>query len=362
MKRLFTIFVTTLINISFSLVYAQPVQNSSQPANQKLREINYRPKLVADISNYLGDYKLINISLGADQEICLLAVNSVPEPEKGSIATFPPSKTSSHHNYKVVIIAKNSTEQIEITNESWNYHFVQPIDNNNNILLAGGRSHYYKDNSYDKNGRVFNKQGVLLRDFLLGDGIQDVQVSSQNSIWTSYFDEGVFGNYGWKNPIGSVGLRAWDDNGYEIYKYDNSGKHFISDCYALNVLDDNNVWFYFYTDFDLANKQRESVQYYKPNISGADGFIVYDKYVLFRGGYRNHNNYFLYERNPLGMKLLGEVKMFDGDGNFIETNYFAYRGSRMILLSGMKLYSVDLRQLVKTDISVEVRNLAKNQI
>jgi hypothetical protein len=68
MNRLLTIFVTTLINISFSLVYAQPVQ----AANQTLRAINYHPKLATDISNYLGDYKLVNISLGANQEICLL--------------------------------------------------------------------------------------------------------------------------------------------------------------------------------------------------------------------------------------------------------------------------------------------------
>lgn len=337
-----------------SQVTAQSSPNSTQSddnkskTNQKaLKEMQYSAKLVTDISNYLENYQLVTISLGANQEICLLTVDRVPKREISALATFPQSQTNSVHNYKVIIINEKFIEQIEILNESWNYHFVQPIDNSNNILLASARSHYYKDNSYDKNGKVFNKQGILLRDFLLGDGIQSLQVSTQNTIWTSYFDEGVFGNYGWKNPIGSVGLRAWDSIGNEIYKYDNNGSgHFISDCYALNVVDDNNVWFYFYTDFELAYKQNDNISYFETDISGSDGFIVYDKYFLFRGGYQKHNSYFLYELNPGGMKLLGEVKLLDENGEYIKTSYYDYRKSRMILLSGTKLYLVDLKGLL----------------
>ncbi|WP_176444820.1 hypothetical protein [Paenibacillus herberti] len=42
------------------------------------------------------------------------------------------------------------------------------------------------------------------REFLLGDGIQSVQVTDKGIIWTSYFDEGVFGNNGWDKPIGEL--------------------------------------------------------------------------------------------------------------------------------------------------------------
>ena len=50
----------------------------------------------------------------------------------------------------------------------------------------------------------------------------------------------MLGNYGWDNPIGSSGLNAWDRNGEVIFKNDKAD---ISDCYALNVVDDNEVWF-----------------------------------------------------------------------------------------------------------------------
>ncbi len=308
-----------------------------------MKKIKYHINSITDINCYVEDYKLVNISQGANQEICLLAVNAVPQLEKGM---FPQSQTQSFHNYKVILISERFTHQINLLNQSWSYHFVQPIDSKN-ILLACGRSHYYKDNSYDKNGKVYTNEGTFIREFLLGDGIQDLKVTAQNNIWTSYFDEGVFGNYGWKNPVGAAGLRAWNCNGSEIYKYNNYGDHSISDCYALNVVNDNEVWFYFYTNFELACRKNGEIKYYKTEIAGSDGFIVYDKYVLFRGGYRQHNNYYLYQVNSSDMRLLGEVSLINKDESLIETSYIDCRKSKLLLLSGTELYSVDLKELVE---------------
>ncbi|WP_440117757.1 hypothetical protein [Paenibacillus sp. QZ-Y1] len=77
--------------------------------------------------------------------------------------------------------------------------------------------------------------GNTIREFLLGDGIQSVQVTKNGTIWTSYFDEGVFGNNGWSNPIGSQGLVAWDEHGNKLYE-DHAAD--IADCYALNVVNE----------------------------------------------------------------------------------------------------------------------------
>ena len=49
----------------------------------------------------------------------------------------------------------------------------------------------------------------MLSRFCLGDGIQDCVVKKDGTIITSYFDEGVFGNYGWDEPLGDCGLIAW---------------------------------------------------------------------------------------------------------------------------------------------------------
>jgi hypothetical protein len=85
----------------------------------------------------------------------------------------------------------------------------------------------------------------------------------------------------------------------------------------------------------------------KTEIAGSDGFIVYDKYVLFRGGYRQHNNYYLYQVNSSDMKLLGEVALINKDESLIEASYIDCRKSKLLLLSGTELYSVDLKELVE---------------
>ena len=52
------------------------------------------------------------------------------------------------------------------------------------------------------------RAGELRRQFVLGDGIKHVQTTAAGDIWVGYFDEGVYGNYGWGNdpdsePIGA---------------------------------------------------------------------------------------------------------------------------------------------------------------
>ncbi len=52
------------------------------------------------------------------------------------------------------------------------------------------------------------------------------------TIITSYFDEGVFGNYGWDEPLGACGLIAWTSEGTPLWKNEN---YSIYDCYAISL-------------------------------------------------------------------------------------------------------------------------------
>ncbi len=83
----------------------------------------------------------------------------------------------------------------------------------------------------------------------LGDAIEDVQTTSDNLIWTSYFDEGVFGG-----GIGKNGLVCFDATGNVKLEFatlaETSGLSHIDDCYALNVCDEE-VWVSYYSDFPL---------------------------------------------------------------------------------------------------------------
>jgi hypothetical protein len=223
-----------------------------------------------DFSEDFKGYQIVDASLGPRGEICILGIDTIPARIDGM---FPPVQTSEAYNYKVLMKSANKKIEVFLPNQRWNFHFVQPIDNDN-ILLACARSHYYENNKYDLNAKVFDQNGHLVREFLLGDGIQDLFVTEANNIWTSYFDEGIFGNYGWNDPIGSSGLICWDSNGNEIYKYSNDGDHSISDCYALNTISNEETWFYFDTDFEVARIHNKQIDYYKPDVEDSDGFVV----------------------------------------------------------------------------------------
>ncbi|MCX7748205.1 MAG: hypothetical protein N2645_15165 [Clostridia bacterium] len=303
----------------------------------------YQANMICDLQEYIEGYQIISISIGADNGYYVLAVNNVPKRIDGM---FQQTQTSTQHDYKVITVQYDNVYTVNIDNQEWNYHFVQPIGDSN-ILLVCARSRYYGHNKYDLNGKIFDLNGNLIKEFLLGDGIQDVKVSSGGIIWTSYFDEGVFGNYGWDNPIGSCGLRAWNQNGETVYIYNNDGNNFICDCYALNIVSDNEVWFYYYTDFLLGKIKDGKVDYFDPKLSGADGFLTYDRYVLFRGGYSNRDEYHLFEFIKTDTLQEKKIITFTNENNEeIQGDSFDCRGSKLLLRSDTKLYDVDIMNIV----------------
>ena len=79
------------------------------------------------------------------------------------------------------------------------FHYLRPAGDH--FLLLGARC-AYRENGPDQNAWIVSRDGTVLSRFCLGDGIQDCVVKKDGTIITSYFDEGVFGNYGWDEPLG----------------------------------------------------------------------------------------------------------------------------------------------------------------
>lgn len=126
--------------------------------------------------------------------------------------------------------------------------------------------------SVEKNAAVFTKDGQKINTFTLGDGIEHVQVDDANQIWVGYFDEGVFGNFGWENPIGTAGLAMFNQSGKKIWE-EATGK--IVDCYALNVVNQDEVYYHYYDDFHTVKLQgnKEVARYRMKNGNSLDQFI-----------------------------------------------------------------------------------------
>lgn len=106
----------------------------------------------------------------------------------------------------------------------------------------------------------------------------------------SYFDEGVFGNYGWagagrSRPLGTSGLVCFGADGSVRWGFrPPAGHDMICDCYALNV-DGETAWAYYYTDFPLARIEAGVVRAWSTHVRGARAVAVADDRVLLAGGY-----------------------------------------------------------------------------
>lgn len=251
------------------------------------------------ISDLPPDYnleKLVALNAMNESEALLLFVAKDLDYQKSTTAnSFAKTKTNNMQNYVAFRTSKGGLVQtLFVENEPFNIHSIQALPGNK-FLLACARSQYRSAGNYDKNGRIYDAHGNLLNTILLGDGIQDVQAADNGDIWTSYFDEGVFGNYGWDDPIGAYGLKLWNEKGESNYDYfPPDGLDRICDCYAMNVESNRVTWAYYYTDFPLVKiKDRIVADYWHIPIAGSDCFAIYRNYALFRGGYENRNSFFL---------------------------------------------------------------------
>ncbi|CAM4934622.1 unnamed protein product [Rotaria socialis] len=146
---------------------------------------------------------------------------------------------------------------------SWTHVDTLP---NDRFLVVACRCTRYSDGSTDFNGRIFDKTGNLLRQLLLGDGIEDIKTDKDGFIWASYFDEGIFGHFDWNHPeiIASHGLVKWNDQGCKVYEYmptDNDLQP-IDDCYSINVVDENDVWICYYSQFPFVKISNLTINNY----------------------------------------------------------------------------------------------------
>lgn len=235
---------------------------------------------------------LVNIQIGYDGRVYILLSAQIPERIQGM---FVDTEANTEYSAIVLTVDWGSGEVIHhemmgFGIHKMNFHFIQPIGEN--ILLLGARCRYYESSGSEKNAVIVDAMGNVVNEFCLGDGIQDCIVTDTGNIITSYFDEGVFGNFGWEQPIGSCGLIVWSQEGDIKWKANN----YIYDCYALNIDEHNQIWYYYYDEFDLVKTDLKSDVVYKPKMQN-DGFDVFliskdGRTIVHDGGYNKHFDFF----------------------------------------------------------------------
>ena len=216
------------------------------------------------------------------------------------------------------------------------FHYLRPAGEH--FLLLGARC-AYRENGPDNNAWIVSRDGAVLSRFCMGDGIQNCVVKADGTIITGYFDEGVFGNYGWADssgthgyvpPVGECGLITWTPAGIPLWKNE---KYSIYDCYAISLDEEENLWFYYYDEFRLVRTNFKEDFVFELPIEGSGAFSVAPSgdTFLFQGGYPKHNKFYFLTAHGghLGQKWEAIPIC---DGNKVAVEQCSLLSSRMLFL------------------------------
>ncbi|RRD03636.1 hypothetical protein EII34_13710 [Arachnia propionica] len=155
------------------------------------------------------------------------------------------------------------------------------------FLVVGARCAHRRGGP-ENNALVIDRDGRVVREGCLGDGIEHLLVAADGTVWAGYFDEGIFGNRGWgtgsraREPLGADGVVAWSADLERLW---GAGVSVIADVYALNVAG-SEVWACTYPDFPLL-RMRAGASRVIPTrgLDGARGLVVSGNRVGVIGGY-----------------------------------------------------------------------------
>lgn len=253
--------------------------------------------------------------------------------------------------FRLTVVNKGISHVIEMPPFKLTFPLVDMFEDGR-VLLAETRAQWRNAEDYDKNGFIFDPVSRSLSNFLLGDGIEALGVDSEDRIWVSYFDEGVFGNLGWSTPgphgPGSGGLVCFGEDGNILWQFNgNDSADFIDDCYALNVTR-NEVWAYYYSDFKLCRVDG----CFSPHIfdavsvSGASAFAVSDAGLVFNRQYGEDPDCFhILQRSNDRIGQSSRINASYADGRPLDTSVIFGRGSFLHTIGPKGWFRADINEV-----------------
>lgn len=262
-------------------------------------------------------------------------------------ASFPRSRPSDEPSVALTAYSAPGAPTVVVAVEQLPFAFPQlQLLPSGTFLVVGSRC-YWHEGGPEENAVVYADDGRELRRGTLGDGIEHVMVDVAGRIWTGYFDEGVFGNYGWgapygPEPLGAPGIVAWTPQFEQSWALDPSGG-LVSDCYALNVAD-NATWACPYTDFPVLRIMGKTVQTWATEgLSGPRGIIAHGDRVALIGTYDDPSEFVL---GRLGDRHFVEERrgnLWAPDGTVLPKSAIHCVGSVAHFFADRKWFSFDLR-------------------
>jgi hypothetical protein len=231
---------------------------------------------------------------------------------------------------------------------------VQPMPGGR-FLVAGARCQWHRDGP-DPNAVLYDEHGDVVSQHVLGDGIAHLLATSTGEVWAGYFDEGIFGNYGWgqadtDEPIGAYGIVQFSpqlEPAWHFPHYTTVGPwDAICDCYALNV-DDKCTWACYYADFPVVRIRDRTVNGWSNDIGGTSALAALGPHVALFGTWSTgHHRLALAELDGDHTKLAGQYRVVLPDGQPLpESIQVIGRGSRLDFIAGHNWYRFDISEIL----------------
>ncbi len=163
----------------------------------------------------LPDESLVAASIGPSGELIALWSGAegygalTSRLEQPGWASFPNSRTEEPVSARVTYHTPERTRVLRLSELPIAHPHIQPMPAGG-LLLVGARCRWRPEGA-ERNAIHIDADGDTIREATLGDGIEDIKVTLSGEVWVGYFDEGIYGNYGWgrpgsPEPIGASGI------------------------------------------------------------------------------------------------------------------------------------------------------------
>jgi hypothetical protein len=303
-------------------------------------------------ADILGDLHLIAKSANASPECCivLLSLKEIPDyrTTSNTLATSAKRRSDSVNHFRVHIWKDGVVSVSDLEPTKQNYHSIESLGDGKFILTC------HRAVAGRDNGFIYDANGQVISSLFLGDGIEDVQSTPDGqTIWVSYFDEGVFGD----SDMGQEGLVALKQDGTLVHRFATALRNEnplnvpdICDCYALNVATDKDTFLYYYTDFPLVRiTERVVTGIWRDlkskggrEIQGSHAFAVNSERALFGGGYSVNDRLHLYSLNGYNVPQESVVPVDANQDRISISDASFARGGHFFIVRGDDLFVLSL--------------------
>ena len=198
----------------------------------------------------------------------------------------------------------------------------------------------------DRGDRLLFRAGVIL---------PPNRRTSTGQVWAGYFDEGIYGTYGWgqadsQEPVGAYGIVRFSpglEPAWHYPRYTEVGPwDAISDCYALNV-DDACAWACYDPDFPVVCIREDTVTGWHNDIKGARALAVTGSRAALFGSYGpDYDRLAVTELTADRARPGGEYRIVLPDRQPLPPGAQVIgRGSRLHFLTYTDWYQLDIRDI-----------------